>query len=326
MRNPVVSIIVPVYNTEQYVGRCIQSILLQSFTDFELILIDDGSKDDSGKICEEYAKSNDKIRVFHNERNRGVSFSRNVGIQNSLGKYIIFIDSDDEIEEYFVEALFQSRRCDLVIGGYKIIDYDNKNNIVVNEFPENQAYDKSSISRLMHSYIKDMIMVGPIGKLYKTEIIKNNGIWFDERYKFGEDILFNFRYYTFIESMSVVGKSGYINHYYHHHTLINLENAISLISDLQKVWQVLVSKYFSLADVNQYDIYFVYIKPPFYLMLRQKDSYNQLLEYFSNRQVILILENVDIYDTNLRLGYWFYKYHLLRFYKFFFWMKLHLFR
>lgn len=91
MRNPVVSIIVPVYNTEQYVGRCIQSILLQSFTDFELILIDDGSKDDSGKICEEYANSNDKIRVFHNERNRGVSFSRNVGIQNSLGKYIIFI-------------------------------------------------------------------------------------------------------------------------------------------------------------------------------------------------------------------------------------------
>lgn len=101
MISPKISIIVPVYNDEKYVGRCINSILAQTFTDFELLLIDDGSKDTSGKICDEYANRDRRIKVFHKE-NGGVSTARNAGIKNSNGEWIIFLDSDD----YFLpEAL-----------------------------------------------------------------------------------------------------------------------------------------------------------------------------------------------------------------------------
>ena len=99
MDNPKISVIVPVYNVEQYLPRCIDSILAQTFTDFELLLIDDGSTDNSGKICDEYAKKKDtKIRVWHKE-NGGVSSARNMGLDFAKGEYIQFIDSDDFIEK-----------------------------------------------------------------------------------------------------------------------------------------------------------------------------------------------------------------------------------
>lgn len=96
MDSPKISVIVPVYNVEQYLPRCIDSILAQTFTDFELLLIDDGSTDNSGKICDEYASKDSRIRVFHKE-NGGVSSARNLGLDNAEGEYILFIDGDDAI-------------------------------------------------------------------------------------------------------------------------------------------------------------------------------------------------------------------------------------
>lgn len=98
MEEPVLSIIVPVYNVEYYLVACIESIINQSFSDFELLLIDDGSTDDSGKICDEYAKKDKRIVVIH-QQNGGLSSARNAGLDIALGKYISFIDSDDEIEQ-----------------------------------------------------------------------------------------------------------------------------------------------------------------------------------------------------------------------------------
>ena len=100
-----ISIITPVYNVEKYIHRCIDSILAQTFTDFELLLIDDGSKDNSGKICDEYAKSDKRIRVFHKE-NGGVSSARNLGVDEAKGEYISFIDPDDWIELNMYEEIF----------------------------------------------------------------------------------------------------------------------------------------------------------------------------------------------------------------------------
>lgn len=94
---PKVSVIVPVYQAEKYIAECIESILAQTLTDFELILVDDGSEDNSGKICDEYADNDKRIKVIHKE-NGGVSLARNNGIENSKGEYICFVDSDDRIE------------------------------------------------------------------------------------------------------------------------------------------------------------------------------------------------------------------------------------
>ena len=98
---PKISVIVPVYNVEKYLRRCVDSILTQTFTDFEVLLIDDGSTDGSGKICDEYAKKDKRVRVFHKE-NGGVSSARNLGLDNVRGRYVTFVDADDKISpDYF---------------------------------------------------------------------------------------------------------------------------------------------------------------------------------------------------------------------------------
>ena len=99
-----VSIIVPIYNVEQYISKCIESILAQTYRDFELILVDDGSTDMCGKICDEYAKQDSRVHVIHQE-NKGVSAARNAGISLAKGEYIMFVDSDDFITENMLEKM-----------------------------------------------------------------------------------------------------------------------------------------------------------------------------------------------------------------------------
>lgn len=114
---PIISVIVPVYNAEKYLHRCIDSILAQTFTNFELLLINDGSKDNSGKICDEYAVKDQRIRVFHKE-NGGVSSARNIGLDNAQGRWIAFADSDDWICENMYEIMLKkldSCKADLCI-------------------------------------------------------------------------------------------------------------------------------------------------------------------------------------------------------------------
>lgn len=131
-QTPLVSIIVPVYNAEKYLNRCIDSILSQTMTDFELILIDDGSKDESGRICDEYAAKDARVRVIH-KPNGGVSSARNLGIDHAKGKYIIFIDSDDYwllpncLES--LTSIMDELGCDCVRGEYQGVD--ERGNIVV---------------------------------------------------------------------------------------------------------------------------------------------------------------------------------------------------
>ncbi len=123
--SPLVSVIVPVYNTEKYLRRCIDSILAQTFTDFELLLINDGSKDNSGAICDEYAKKDSRIRVFHKE-NGGVSTARNLGLNDAKGDYIIFLDADDYwYNSTFLQELYDKAieyNLDIIRGGYKAVD------------------------------------------------------------------------------------------------------------------------------------------------------------------------------------------------------------
>ncbi len=112
---PKISVIVPVYNAEKYLHRCIDSILSQTFTDFELLLIDDGSKDKSGTICDEYAEKDSRVKVFH-KKNGGVSSARNLGLDNAKGEWICFVDSDDYIESGFLQSFEGNLDSDLVVG------------------------------------------------------------------------------------------------------------------------------------------------------------------------------------------------------------------
>ncbi len=133
---PIISIVIPVYNVEKYLERCIKSILSQTFEKFELILINDGSKDRSGKICEAYAKKDIRIRVVH-KKNEGVSVARNLGIDLSRGEYIGFVDSDDYIENDMYEVLYkliEENNADLSACGHSTINDKEKKAIYSNEF------------------------------------------------------------------------------------------------------------------------------------------------------------------------------------------------
>lgn len=128
-----ISVIVPIYNTEKYLPRCIDSILKQTFTDFELLLIDDGSTDNSGKICDEYAIRDSRIRVFH-KKNGGISSARNMGLDNAVGDWITFVDADDWVDENIYSKLHYEAlmsNADIVLCDFYLY-YNNKNVVLYN--------------------------------------------------------------------------------------------------------------------------------------------------------------------------------------------------
>ena len=197
-----ISIIIPIYNTEAYLPKCIDSILSQSFTDYEVLLIDDGSTDGSGQICDSYAKKDNRIRVFHKE-NGGVSSARNMGLDNAQGEWINFVDSDDWLEQDFfvigknenVDLIYQHRffsdgNCDSIIrpGIYRGEDY-------LDFLTENS---QTNLFYMCYSM------------LLKSDILTDNHIRFDENLRFGEDRIFIMEYLTHCNSIQVLSNSHYV--------------------------------------------------------------------------------------------------------------------
>ena len=187
-KNEIVSIIVPAYNAERTINRCIDSILKQSYGNLEIIIINDGSKDSTEEKCMKYIKIK-KIKYIR-INNSGVSNARNIGIENSTGTYIMFVDSDDYIEKNMVERLYDNinENVDLVIC--------SKNLITVNE-KISEKIDIASFTLKKENIIqlyRAKILNPPYCKLYRSEIIKSKSIRFDISISIGEDLLFNILY------------------------------------------------------------------------------------------------------------------------------------
>lgn len=201
-----ISIIVPIYNVEKYINRCVDSILNQTFTDFELILVDDGSPDNSGKICEEYAQNDNRIKVIHKE-NGGVSSARNCGLKNATGEKIIFIDADDYINNTYLSEITKYN-ADIVCCGH--ILEDESRNIIENETLTDTDYYFSMNNKkaLEKYYIKGAFMY-VTDKLFKSCIIKGNELFFNEGMKLGEDVAFSFQYIQYCKSFVISKVSAY---------------------------------------------------------------------------------------------------------------------
>ena len=186
--NDLISVIVPVYNVEPYLRRCMDSIINQNYTNLEIILVDDGSTDKSGLICDEYVKKDSRIKVIHKE-NGGVSSARNIGLQNSSGEYIIFLDPDDEIKS---EMLFDMKNTliktdsDMACCAYKHIFTDKK----IVRFPENDILEQIDIFRAL---VCDLGFFQSIwNKLFKRSLLLDSNadfIKFDETIHMSEDYL-----------------------------------------------------------------------------------------------------------------------------------------
>lgn len=204
--NPKISVIVPVYKAEKFLRRCVESVLSQSFTDFELILVNDGSPDNSGIICDEYAKQDSRIRVYHKE-NAGPSEARNLGIEHAKGKYILFVDSDDTIGPMHLADLFASHDHSsqmLVIQGLTASTSTKTNTITL----KNNIYDSNDFPKFLEEN-----GIGNMGysvcKLYDIDIINQYKIRMDRQIFFGEDLMFFMHYLCHINKVVVIDKVDY---------------------------------------------------------------------------------------------------------------------
>lgn len=179
-----VSVIIPVYNVEKYVNRCVESIIAQTYKDIEIILVDDGSKDNSGKMCDELSKKDDRIKAFHKE-NGGLGSARNYGFERSSGKFILFLDSDDFVERNTIEKLIKFSDYDIVCCGFDRVDEETKK--VYSREMINMPFEELEIN---DNTICEAAFLSPSGwgKLFKRELIEN--IRFSENKKSVEDTLF----------------------------------------------------------------------------------------------------------------------------------------
>ena len=184
MNSPLISIIIPVYNAEKYLRQCLDSVLAQTYTNWECLLVDDGSKDSSGTICDEYASKDSRFKVFHKE-NGGVSSARNVGIDNMTGEFVSFIDADD--------LLYPSSLAELIVGikdgvgssvgGFIHFDDNNKKTFEL-KFPESKYISvEDAIFDFYRTEQKDWQRY-LWNRLFRSKVIKENKL------KFREDIFF----------------------------------------------------------------------------------------------------------------------------------------
>lgn len=200
---PTISVIVPVYNAENSLGRCVQSILKQTYSQWELLLLDDGSQDGSASLCDRYAASDARISVCH-KANGGVSSARNQGLLRAKGDYVAFIDSDDYVEDKYLEKLIKFAPADLVICGFKNIGGESF-------LPD--ATDAVSLNN--NSFVKKILAVPyyldtPWCKLFKRDIINKHGLVFDQKLKLSEDTLFCYEYLRNAATVAVVPEMLYI--------------------------------------------------------------------------------------------------------------------
>lgn len=192
--SPMVSIIVPVYNAEKGIGRCIESIRKQEYADFELILVDDGSKDSSGAICDEYAEKDERIRVIHQE-NAGVSAARNLAISQARGKYLQFVDSDDWLTPDAARLLVRAaeeNRCDLVISDfYRVVGerVSHKGDI-----EEDSVFGREEFAAHMMENPADFYYGVLWNKLYRRELVEQYQLQMDSAISWCEDFMFNLEY------------------------------------------------------------------------------------------------------------------------------------
>lgn len=208
MSNVEISIVIPIYNSEKYLSRCIESVINQVFTDFELILVDDGSTDNSSQICAEYIKKDNRI-IYRKQTNGGVSSARNTGIEISEGKWIAFIDSDDWIEPDYLQTLLGSAAedgVDLITSGlvYRFDDGSEQT-----ETPAPIGIFDAANEQDFYSIVTQALITSPVAKLYKLDIIRQARLYFDHKLSYGEDRDFNVRYLEYCRFCRIIGYSGY---------------------------------------------------------------------------------------------------------------------
>ena len=215
-----VSVVVPIYNTELYLDRCINSIVNQTYKNLEIILVDDGSPDKCPEICDEWAKKDERIKVIH-KQNQGLGMARNTGIENATGNYICFFDSDDYVCKDLISScidVFEKYHPDMVSYGFYRIDKNNKIKTILPR-PNKPLYcDKEILDFVLPNFIgKDLksgidynFPMNATGSLFNLNMLKDNNFRFaSEREIISEDVFSLLKLFSYVKTLSVIPKSFY---------------------------------------------------------------------------------------------------------------------
>lgn len=167
-----ISVIIPIYNVEKYLNDCLNSVIKQSYKNLEILLIDDHGKDNSINIAKNFEKQDNRIKILSYGENKGVSFARNYGLQNATGEYVLFVDSDDFVEEQYIEELINNIKNNDIIQNNNWIEYYSNNKII-------EISNKNLTPNIWN-------------KLYKKDFLLQNNIFFPDNIKMGEDLCFNY--------------------------------------------------------------------------------------------------------------------------------------
>ena len=257
MSKPAISVIIPVYNAQDGIKRCLDSLLNQSFKNFEIILLNDGSKDNSLNILKEYELKYSFVRVI-DKQNEGVAVTRNKGILLAEGEYIMFMDNDDFVASDYIETFYQAiheKNLDLVIGGYKRVNQDNQ--IIFSQDIQQSEWSK-------------YIIMAPWAKVYRTEFLKTNNLEFFD-YGIGEDIIFNLAAYKATDKIGLLDYKGY-NWYYNSQSISNTsQRGFSPKIDIL----VLFSKILELGKPSELVVYYLKRYYVWYLLFSGRSSSDQ---------------------------------------------------
>ena len=214
------SIIIPVYNGEKYLKRCVISVIEQQYKDFEIIIINDGSLDKTKKICDELELSDDRIKCIHNS-NQGVSISRNIGIKNSKGEFITFIDADDYIKDgIYIDLLatIKEKNLDMIFCSYTM-NYGNYEEDDVFSWDDKLLLGKEIVKNISCNMLSNIDINGEYSKvimgsvcrsIFKRNIIENNKLSFNEKLRFSEDLVFILEYLNFCNRVYTTNKCYYV--------------------------------------------------------------------------------------------------------------------
>lgn len=206
MERGLVSVIIPVYKVEEYLPRCVHSVLAQSYQNIEIILVDDGSPDGCGALCDRFAAIDSRIQVVHKE-NGGISSARNAGIHIATGEYICFVDSDDWVSECFVERLvyaIESTEADLAACDFQKIDREEKIRDIEAGKPEIITEQKYYCALIEESYAGYVC-----NKLFRISILRQNELLLDEKIFVGEDLVFTVEYLKYSEKVAYLKEGLY---------------------------------------------------------------------------------------------------------------------
>lgn len=307
MNNPYISIIIPVYNVEKMLRRCIDSVLRQKYQNYELLLIDDGSQDLSGVICDDYALRDSRIIVFHKE-NGGVSTARNLGIKKSLGQWLTFIDADDWVEPNYLSNIEDVNNADWIFAEWRTIwDKVHLNEIL--EYQDKLDYSsRKEIDIIWNKMANLDICRCPWGKFFKHSIIKENNILFDDDLHYGEDTVFNYQYLNYCQQIKLGNKPNahYIFHQNEGTVAVNKYkcSAQGIISARKKVFDIYFERGYNNTKFER--LFFFNYTMIEKLYLYKKDDYHRKEFYYSYIQQELekrCLNYIKYYDKIMYLSF-----------------------